>query len=63
MVFAFVPMNTNPESLEDVLKALKAVDGVREAYSIYGVYDIVAKVEVEDTERLKDIVTWKIGKL
>jgi len=48
--------------LEDVLKALKAVDGVREAYSIYGVYDVVAKVEVEDTERLKDIVTWKIGK-
>ena len=62
MAVAFVPMNTNPESLEDVLKALKAVDGVREAYSTYDVYDIVAKVEVEDTERLKDIVTWKIGK-
>jgi len=25
-------MNADPESLEDVLKALKAVDGAREAY-------------------------------
>lgn len=63
MVVAFVLMNADPESLEDVLKALKAVDGVREAYCVYGVYDILAKVEVEDMERLRDIVTWKIGKL
>jgi len=33
-------MNADPESLEDVLKALKAVDGAREAYCVYGVYDI-----------------------
>ena len=63
MAVAFVPMNTNPESLKDVLKALKTVDGVREAYSAYGVFDIVAKVEVQDTERLRDIISWKIRKL
>jgi len=63
MVVAFVLMDAEAESLEDVLKALKAVDGVREAYCVCGVYDIVAKVEVEDMERLRDIVTWKIGKL
>ena len=63
MVVAFVLMNADPESLEDVLKALKAVDGVREAYCVYGIYDIAAKVEVEDMERLRDIVTWKTGKL
>jgi len=60
MVVAFVLMDAEAESLEDVLKA---VDGVREAYCARGVYDIVAKVEVEDMERLRDIVTWKIGKL
>jgi len=32
MVVAFVFTDADPESLEDVLKALKAVDGVRQAY-------------------------------
>jgi len=60
MVVAFVLMNADPESLEDVLKA---VGGAREAYCVYGLYEIAAKEEVEDMERLRDIVTWKIGKL
>jgi len=63
MAVAFVLMNTAPESLEGVLRALKTVDGVVEVYSVYGVFDIVAKVEVQDTERLRDIISWKIRKL
>jgi len=58
MVVAFVLMNADPESLEDVLNALKAVDGAREAYCVCGLYEIAAKEEVEDMERLRDIVTW-----
>ena len=63
MAVAFVLINTDPEALEDALKSLKTIDGVREAYGIYGVYDTIAKVEGEDTERLKDTVTWRIRKL
>ena len=63
MPVAFVLINTETEFMTDVLKALRDVEGVREAYSVYGVYDIVAKVEAESMDKLKDIVTWKIRRL
>lgn len=63
MPVAFVLINTEPESLEDVLKALSDVEDVTEAYSVYGVYDIVAKVEAENMDKLKDVITWKIRRL
>jgi len=34
-----------------------------EAHSVYGVYDIVAKVEAEDMGKLKDVVTWNVRRL
>ena len=63
MPVAFVLINTETEFMTDVLKALRDVEGVREAYSVYGVYDIVAKVEAENMDKLKDLVTWKIRRL
>jgi len=63
MPVAFVLINTETEFMTDVLKALRDVEGVREAYSVYGVYDILAKVEAENMDKLKDIVTWKIRRL
>jgi len=42
---------------DDVLKELKKVPRVIEAYSVYGVYDIVAKVETGDVRELKAVMT------
>jgi len=36
---------------------------VLKACSVYGGYDIIAKVEAESMDRLKDIVTWRVGRL
>jgi len=36
---------------------------VKESYVVYGVYDIVAKVEADSMDKLKEIVTWKIRRL
>ena len=49
--------------MEQVLVSLRDVESVKEAYSVYGVYDIVAKIEAENIDALKEIVTWKIRKL
>jgi DNA-binding Lrp family transcriptional regulator len=40
-----------------VLKALKALDGVEEAHTLWGVYDIIANVKADSMEELKDIIT------
>jgi len=60
---AFVLINTEIGSEADVLKDLKKVEGIEEAYSVYGVYDIIAKVSAETMEKLKEIVTWRIRRL
>jgi len=63
MPIAFVLVNTEIGSEGEVLKTLKDVEGVDEAYSVYGVYDIIAKIKAESMEKLKDIVTWRIRRL
>jgi len=49
--------------MDEVLKELEKIEGVKEAYTVYGVYDIIAKVEANTMDGIKDIVTWKIRKL
>jgi DNA-binding Lrp family transcriptional regulator len=63
MPIAFVLINAEIGSEGDVLKALREVEGVKEAYSVYGVYDIIAKVEADSMDKLKDVVTWRIRRL
>lgn len=60
---AFVLVNTEIGSENEVLKTLKKVSGVTEAYSVYGVYDIVAKIQAETMDKLKEMVTWHIRRL
>ena len=63
MPIAFVLINAEIGSESEVLGELKAVEGVVEAYSVYGVYDIIAKVTADSMDKLKDIVTWRIRRL
>lgn len=63
MPTAFVLIDTEIGSEADVLKAVKKVEGVDEAYAVYGVYDIVARVKADTMDKLKEIVTWRIRRL
>lgn len=63
MPTAFVFITTNPVSMPVVLKNVKAIEGVVEAEMIYGVFDIVAKVQTETMDQLKQIIAFKIRML
>jgi len=63
MPIAFVLINAEIGSEEEVLNSLKDVEGVEEAYIVYGVYDIVAKIKADSMDKLKDVVTWRIRRL
>jgi DNA-binding Lrp family transcriptional regulator len=63
MPLAFVLINAEIGSEDEVLKELRKLSNVKESYVVYGVYDIVAKVEAESMDKLKEIVTWKIRRL
>ncbi len=47
MAKAFVFINVEPGSETEVLERLRKVPEVKESYFVYGVYDIVAKVETD----------------
>jgi len=63
MPTAFVLIITETGSAGDVLKDLKKVEGVDEAFILYGVYDIIAKVSAKSMDHLNEIVTWHIRKI
>ncbi len=60
---AYVLINVESGFEDDVLRELKAVEGVDEAYFSYGVYDIITKVKSETMEQLKEMVTKRIRSL
>ncbi len=63
MPVAFVLINAEIGAEAEVLKEIKKVKGVEEAHTVYGVYDIVAKIEGGSMDELKEIVTWRIRRL
>ena len=56
MISAFVMANSVPDQSEWVLERIGEIEGVEEAYRIWGVYDIIAVVKAETTEELKGIL-------
>ncbi len=63
MPLAFVLINAEIGSEDEVLKELRKMPNVKESYTVYGVYDVVAKVEAETMDKLKEVVTWKVRRL
>jgi DNA-binding Lrp family transcriptional regulator len=60
---AFVLMNAELGSEDSLVNELKKLESVREVYQVYGVYDIVAQVESDTMEKVKETITWKLRKL
>ena len=54
--FAFVLINIEIDSNERIIQALKTIPEVKEAYQLYGVYDIIARVESDTMLNLKDAI-------
>ena len=47
----------------EILKGLKNLPEVKEAFMVYGVYDIIARIQTETMQELKDVLSWKIRRL
>ena len=63
MAEAYILINCEIGSEEDVIAALKSVDGIKEVHGTFGAYDILAKVESPTVEALRESITWKIRKI
>ena len=60
---AFVLVNVESGSEDEVLRELKRIEGVEEAYFSYGVYDLITRIKADTMENLKDMVTRRVRTL
>jgi DNA-binding Lrp family transcriptional regulator len=63
MPTALVLLNTEIGSEADVLRELRKMANIEEALLVYGVYDIIVRIESSSMHELKQAVTWKIRKM
>lgn len=56
-------INCDLGSEQYVIDELKKIDGVKEVHGTFGAYDVLAKVEAEQVEPLRETITWKIRKI
>ncbi|BBE41434.1 Transcriptional regulator, AsnC family [Conexivisphaera calida] len=56
-------INTEMGKEDEVLKSLNQIPNVVEAYIIYGVYDVIAKVEADSLEKVKDVISSRVRRL
>ena len=63
MVTAYVLINCDLGSEDDVIEALKNVEDVKEIQGTFGAYDIIAKVDNSELDTLRETITWKIRKI
>jgi DNA-binding Lrp family transcriptional regulator len=63
LVIAYVLINCDLGSEEDVIDALKNVEDVKEIQGTFGAYDIIAKVDNSTIDTLRETITWKIRKI
>lgn len=59
----FVLVNCEIGKEKEILEELKNVPEVTEAYLLYGVYDLIIKIEGESNEKLKEVLLNKVRKI
>ncbi len=64
MISAVVLVNTELGSSQDqVIESLKLIEGVEEAHGLYGVYDLMIKIQALSIEKLKEIIKLRIRQI
>ncbi len=60
---AFVLINADLGAEEQLMRELRSIENVKEVFIVYGVYDIIARIEGQTMEKVKETITWKIRRL
>ncbi|MFB5604745.1 MAG: Lrp/AsnC ligand binding domain-containing protein, partial [Nitrosarchaeum sp.] len=63
MATAYVLINCELGKEETIIENLKHLKSVKEVNGTFGAYDIIAKVEHAEKEKLREIIIWNIRKI
>ena len=63
LVIAYLLLNVETGTEEEVMISLMPIQEVREARMVYGAHDIIIRVETETMEEMKNVVNGRIRRL
>jgi DNA-binding Lrp family transcriptional regulator len=63
MTSAFLFINTEFLFVEDVINQLKEIPEIVDVYKVQGIYDIIARVNSDTEEKLKEVVSERIRRI
>ncbi len=56
---AYVMINVETGGEVEIMDALKSISGVQEVYQVYGIFDIIIKIEAETRNEIKELIFQK----
>ena len=63
MAEAYVLVNCDLGAEEEVISGLKQIEQVKEVHGTFGAYDIIARIQAESADKLREAITWQIRKM
>ena len=63
MTVAYVLINCNLGAEEEIIEKLSELEQVKDIFETIGTHDIIIKLEAENFEKVREIVSWNIQKL
>jgi DNA-binding Lrp family transcriptional regulator len=63
MQTAYILISCDPEDTEEIALALRNIKEISEAKMVEGPYDIIAKLEANDSEKVKEIISTQLKKI
>jgi DNA-binding Lrp family transcriptional regulator len=56
MPAAYIMVTVDLGVVKNVIELIRDIEGITEVYSLYGVYDVLAKVESEHMDKIKETI-------
>ena len=63
MPTAYVLINCDPGSEEEILQEIRKLPEVTEVSGVYGVYDIIVKITSDSMDKLRETITWHVRRI
>jgi DNA-binding Lrp family transcriptional regulator len=63
VTIAYVLINCDLGAEESIIEELKKLDQIQEVFETVGTHDLMAKLESEHLEKLRETITWNIQKI
>jgi len=63
MTDAYVMLNCELGAEEGIIEKLKELEGVTDVFETIGTHDMLVKLQADNFEKIREIVSWNIQKL